>query len=209
MKDELRDALRGTDAEVTRSGTLLTFADDSLEERWDALGSTKARNIFNLLQSETLPPPDIASELDLSSQTVHYHLGRLVDADLVSVVGQGYSEKGKEMDIYAANHDPLVVASTSGSGNDIWQNLTDYITAGMAFTLLSVLIGFTVDFFWPPGSSESTGIQPVLFPGNVPSPDGLEPLGDAGLSILPLLVFFAGGVVALLLLWAVREYSST
>lgn len=207
MKDGLRDALRGTDADVTRSGTLLTFADDSLEEQWDALGSTKARRIFNLLQSETLPPPDIASELDLSSQTVHYHLGRLVDADLVSVVGQGYSEKGKEMDIYAADHDPLVVASTSGSGTDIRQNLTEYITAGMAFTLLSILIGFTVDFFWVPGSSESTGLEPASV--DLPGPDVLESAGVAGLSILPLLVFIAGGVTALLLLWVVREYSST
>jgi DNA-binding transcriptional ArsR family regulator len=202
MKEELRDALRGTDADVTRSGTLLTFADDSLEERWDALGSTKARRIFNLLQSETLPPPDIANELDLSSQTVHYHLGRLVDADLVSVVGHGYSEKGKEMDIYAADHDPLVVASTSGSGTDIRQNLAEYITAGMAFTLLSVLIGFAVNFFWTSDSSDSTGVEPA-FVGE------LRSAGDAGLSILPLVVFIAGGLTALLLLWVVREYSSS
>jgi hypothetical protein len=72
----------------------------------------------------------------------------------------------------------------------------------MAFTLFSVLIGFTVDFFWVPESSESTGVEPALV-------GELGPAGDAGLSILPLLVFIAGGVTALLLLWGVREYASS
>ncbi|NIU66678.1 MAG: ArsR family transcriptional regulator, partial [Actinobacteria bacterium] len=44
-------------------------------------------------------------------QNAQYHLGRLEDAGAVEVVDTVYSEKGREMKVYAPADEPLVVVA--------------------------------------------------------------------------------------------------
>ncbi|MDZ5811631.1 winged helix-turn-helix transcriptional regulator, partial [Halorubrum sp. AD140] len=52
---------------------------------------------------------EIAKSVDQSVQNVSYHLERLCDADLIAPIETWYSEKGREMTVYALAIEQLVV----------------------------------------------------------------------------------------------------
>ena len=93
----------GTDPRVI--GVDSEEADDLL----GALQSETARDILAALYEDPATPSALASDLDTSIQNVRYHLERLTEADLVEVADTIYSEKGREMDVYAPAAKPLVV----------------------------------------------------------------------------------------------------
>lgn len=73
------------------------------------LSSETARTIFRMLNERALSASEIADEIDISVQNASYHLGNLRDADLVEVIDTCYSEKGREMEIYAVTRDPKLL----------------------------------------------------------------------------------------------------
>jgi len=83
--------------------------DDEADDLIAALGSETARAILSTLHDRPATKSELADEVDTSLQNVQYHLSRLDDADLVDVVDTAYSEKGREMDVYAAADEPLVL----------------------------------------------------------------------------------------------------
>ena len=85
--------------------------DDEADDLIAALGSETARAILSTLHDRPATKSELAEEVDTSLQNVQYHLSRLDEADLVDVVDTAYSEKGREMDVYAAADEPLVLFS--------------------------------------------------------------------------------------------------
>ncbi|KKF39484.1 ArsR family transcriptional regulator [Halorubrum saccharovorum] len=83
--------------------------DDDADELIAALGSETAREILTRLHDEPATKSELADAVDTSLQNVQYHLSKLDGADLVDVVDTTYSEKGREMDVYAAADEPLVL----------------------------------------------------------------------------------------------------
>ncbi|GAA0718061.1 DNA-binding transcriptional ArsR family regulator [Halorubrum trapanicum] len=83
--------------------------DDEADDLIAALGSETARAILSTLHDRPATKSELAKEVDTSLQNVQYHLSRLDEADLVDVVDTAYSEKGREMDVYAAADEPLVL----------------------------------------------------------------------------------------------------
>lgn len=75
------------------------------------LSSGTARSLLHRLHEEPSTATDLADAAGTSLQNVQYHLDRLVEADLVSVVGMAYSPKGREMKVYGPTRDPLVVVA--------------------------------------------------------------------------------------------------
>jgi DNA-binding transcriptional ArsR family regulator len=84
---------------------------EDADELLAALSSATARRIVAALHDEPAPPSKVAEEVDSSLQNVQYHLGRLEDAGVVEVAGTAYSEKGREMDVYAPADQPLVIVA--------------------------------------------------------------------------------------------------
>jgi DNA-binding transcriptional ArsR family regulator len=84
---------------------------EDADELLAALSSDTARRIVAELHENPAPPSKIADRVDSSLQNVQYHLGRLDDAGVVEVVGTAYSEKGREMDVYAPADQPLVIVA--------------------------------------------------------------------------------------------------
>lgn len=80
-------------------------ADDVLA----ALSSGTARELLNELHEEPAAPSMLADTVDTSVQNVKYHLDKLENAGAIEVVDTAYSEKGREMDVYAAADQPLVI----------------------------------------------------------------------------------------------------
>ncbi|WP_276260244.1 ArsR/SmtB family transcription factor [Haloglomus litoreum] len=82
---------------------------DEADALMRALSSDTAREMLSALHEEPLPPSQLADEVDTTLQNAQYHLERLSDAGAIDVVGTAYSEKGREMDVYAPADKPLVI----------------------------------------------------------------------------------------------------
>lgn len=88
---------------------VLGVNEDETADVFEALSSDTARRILTAVYDEPAPPSELAERLDFSLQNVSYHLDNLEDADVVQVADTRYSEKGKEMSVYAPADDPVVV----------------------------------------------------------------------------------------------------
>lgn len=101
----------GTDATVDRSDDpeVLCIDDEATRDVFTTLSSETAYAVFRMLNEEPATPATVAERLDLSIQNAHYHLGNLEDAGLIEVADTCYSEKGREMEIYAVTSQPKVL----------------------------------------------------------------------------------------------------
>jgi DNA-binding transcriptional ArsR family regulator len=101
----------GSETTVERDGppALVDIDDDRAEEALAALQSETARSVFRTLNDDPTTPAALADDLDLSVQSVTYHLDNLREANLVEVHDTVYSEKGREMDVYGATTEPLLL----------------------------------------------------------------------------------------------------
>lgn len=83
--------------------------DDETEQLIGCLACDTARDILSRLHDAPATAAELADEVETSIQNARHHLGNLADADLVRVAGTRYSEKGREMKVYAPTDGPLVV----------------------------------------------------------------------------------------------------
>lgn len=97
---------------VERSGSdsrVVSLGDDGSDAVFSVLSSTVARRVLAELYRSPATQSELADRVDTSIQNVSYHLDNLVDAGLVDVVDEWYSEKGRRMDVYAPEGSPLVL----------------------------------------------------------------------------------------------------
>ena len=69
---------------------------------------------------------EVADRIDSTVQNVSYHVKRLEGAGLVSPVDTWYSTKGREMDVFGATSQPLVLftdGSDSGSERPVAEEI--------------------------------------------------------------------------------------
>lgn len=88
--------------------TRVVVAREEQTDTLQALSSETAREILASL-GEPGTASDVADAVDRSVQNVSYHLDRLCEAGLVTPTGTWYSEKGREMTVYALATERLVV----------------------------------------------------------------------------------------------------
>ncbi|SHH13249.1 ArsR/SmtB family transcription factor [Halobaculum gomorrense] len=84
---------------------------DDADDVLAALSSDTARAILSALHDSPGPASDVADRVDSSLQNTQYHLKRLREAGVVEVVDTVYSQKGREMDVYAPADGPLVLVA--------------------------------------------------------------------------------------------------
>ena len=92
-----------------RESQVVSLADAGSDDVFSVLSSTVARNLLSELYRRPATQSELADSLGTSIQNVSYHLDNLADAGLVDVVDQWYSEKGREMDVYAPDGGSLVL----------------------------------------------------------------------------------------------------
>ncbi len=107
-----------SDPEIDRSGdpSVLYVDNDQTQELVSTLSSDTTMAVFRRLNEDPLTASEVAAELDLSIQNASYHLDKLQEADLIEVIDTCYSEKGREMNVYAVASEPLVLVL--GTRND-------------------------------------------------------------------------------------------
>jgi len=82
---------------------------DETTDVLQVLSSESAQKILSILKSEPRTASEIAKSVDQSVQNVSYHLDRLCEAELITPTETWYSEKGREMTVYALTTEQLVV----------------------------------------------------------------------------------------------------
>jgi DNA-binding transcriptional ArsR family regulator len=142
---------------------------EDADELLAALSSATARRIVAALHDEPAPPSKVAEEVDSSLQNVQYHLGRLEDAGVVEVAGTAYSEKGREMDVYAPADQPLVIVAAE-----------EEETTGLKAALSRLLGGVAALLVGSAAVQEvfGDGLLPSVGMGSAPASGGGG--GDAG-----------------------------
>lgn len=174
------------------SPRILDLISEDADLVFDALSSTTARRILSVLHEEPAPPTELADQLDLSLQNVHYHLRNLQDACLIEQVDTGYSEKDVEMSIYAPTAEPVVLSGSDPEERSRLRDLLEQLVGVVALFGLVSLIAHAVV------TDEIPLVDPLSPPRPEPTPVP-GPFEPAPL-VPPGAVFFIGGLVMLMLL---------
>jgi DNA-binding transcriptional ArsR family regulator len=169
-----------------------------------ALSSRTARRILAALHEEPASASEVAAQVDSSLQNVQYHLGRMEDAGLVEVFETVYSEKGREMKVYAPSDKPLVVvAARESETSGLRDALTRLLGAVGVLGLVSLLVQFLLDESGPAGGAATSA----------DSAEGARIAAEtttaaAATGLPPGLLFFLGGLVVILGTFVVWWYRS-
>jgi DNA-binding transcriptional ArsR family regulator len=209
------------DAEPRVIGVDSEDADDVLS----ALSAETARKLLTELNREPAPPGELANRVDTSLQNAQYHLKKLKKAGAVEIVDTAYSEKGREMDVYAPANQPLVIcAGDERETTGLRAALANFLGGLAVVALASLFVQqvFGASPFGEPavrsGSADTAGQDPSFYVENGTIVDGgvTESAVDAAVQgstaaatggLSPGLAFFAGGafvLVALVAIWYVR-----
>lgn len=163
---------------------VLGIDEDETVNVFEALSSDTARRILTAIYDDPAPPSELADRLDISLQNVSYHLDNLEDAGVVQVADTRYSQKGKEMNVYAPADDPVVVfVGTEERKTGFLDLLKRLVGATGLLFLGSVLLYIYQGFGVGAGGGEEPLLQVLL---SIP---GLEFL-FGGLFILALVVLW-------------------
>jgi DNA-binding transcriptional ArsR family regulator len=114
---------------------------DDVDDLLAAISSETARNALAALHEEPGPPSEVADRIDTSIQNAQYHLDRLETAGLIESAGTAYSEKGREMTVYAPSDQALVVvAGPDEEATGLQSALTQLLGGLGAVALGSVVV---------------------------------------------------------------------
>lgn len=157
--------------------------DENADDVIGALSSETARSIVTTLQSQPHTASELAEAVETTVQNVRHHLEKLQSAGLVEVAGTRYSVKGREMTVYAASDDRVVVAVGSESDEQSFlDSLRGLLGAVGLLAAVSVVVQWAV-----------TAPTPVT---RVP-----DSVGTTTTTVVPPgVVFFVGGLALLTLL---------
>ena len=221
---------------------------DEVDDLLAAIASETARNALAALHDDPGAPSEVADRVDTSIQNAQYHLDRLETAGLIEAAGTAYSEKGREMTVYAPSDQALVVvAGSDEEATGLQSALTQLLGGVGAVALGSVVVDRLARTGAAPAptaeradadggggaATNATGTvdpaatptaEPTATPTPEPQPDptadlagttakttsaaggGSDPLSAAAAvsGLPPGVLFFLGGVLALLFVTAVR-----
>jgi DNA-binding transcriptional ArsR family regulator len=113
---------------------------EDAEDVLAALSSDTARELLSVLHEEPAPPSRLADEVDTSLQNAQYHLEKLEGAGAVEVVDTAYSEKGREMDVYAPADQPLVIFAGDGGESTLRSALSRLLGAVGVLAVASLAV---------------------------------------------------------------------
>jgi DNA-binding transcriptional ArsR family regulator len=198
---------RGDDAsELESDPRVIGLDSEEADTALSALSSTTARRILGLLHDRPDTPASVADRADTTLQNAQYHLGRMRDAGLVEVVDTVYSEKGREMKVYAPADRPLVVFAGPDEESEGLRAALSRLLGVVALLALGSLVvqvalrGLPALPFGAQTGGADGGAAVTAQDAAVESAAAAE----TALGLPPGLLFFLGGLTVLLVVVAVR-----
>jgi len=158
---------------------ILPLNDKNSKEISQIISNDTARNILEAIASEPLSASELAEKLGIPLTTVQYNLERLNDAGLVKVERTKYSEKMKEVKIYAPQRKFVVIVPEKTNRKDVIAALKRYLTVIFFAVVGSGIIEFLTMKIKSPAWVEATRSiaergdavpAPIPAPEIVPSP---------------------------------------
>ncbi|SFR68489.1 ArsR/SmtB family transcription factor [Halogeometricum limi] len=189
--------------EVDASPRVIGLDDDEADDLLSALSSSTARRLLAVLHEEPANAAALADSIDTSLQNVQYHLGRLEGAGAVEVVDTVYSEKGREMKVYAPSDKPLVVVAADKEETTGLMTALRRLLAGVAVVAFaSLLVQWAIVGlpFVAQTGSEAGGADAATVEAARAADEAATAVG-----LPPGLVFFLGGL-SVLLVWSAVWY---
>src|SRR3989344_4723158 len=104
----------------------------------ETITSETSRKILNHLAEKEETEANIAKLLDLPISTVHYHLQKLQEANLISAKEFHYSQKGREVLHYKLANKYIIIAPKATSG--LKERLKGILPAALAALGISTVI---------------------------------------------------------------------
>ncbi len=173
-------------------------ADDLL----DVMSSETARQLLSSMHDSPATPSELADRVDTSIQNVQYHLENLEDAGVIEVADNVYSEKGREMSVYAPADEPLVVVAGDDEAGGIRAALARLLAGvglvGVIGAIINAVAGYGLLGTDPPtvetgAEGGTTGIGAMDAATQTPG------VGDHVIDLAaPGTLFFIGGLAVLL-----------
>jgi DNA-binding transcriptional ArsR family regulator len=215
-----------TSAAEDASPRVVGVDSDDADDLIAALSSGTARELLAALHDDPANPAKLADGVDTTIQNAQYHLEKLEDAGLIEVVDTVYSEKGREMNVYAPSDRPLVVVAgreedTSGLRTAISRLLGSVAALAVGSAVVQQLFGGGL-LSLGAGSADpgaSGGVTATSTPAPTPDASGTptavelvektatelpRTAAESGAAVEPGLLFFAGGAAVLAAGFALR-----
>ncbi|ADQ67245.1 transcriptional regulator, arsr family protein [Halogeometricum borinquense DSM 11551] len=187
--------------DVDASPRVIGLDDDDADDLLSALSSGTARRILADLHEDPANAAALADTVDTSLQNVQYHLGRLEEAGAVEVVDTVYSEKGREMKVYAPSDQPLVVVAADREGTTgLMSALRRLLAAVGVVGVASFLVQWATVGLPFGGQTGSAGGDVSMMETARASDTAATAAG-----LPPGLLFFLGGI-SVILVWSLVWY---
>lgn len=185
---------------------------DDADDLLAALSSTTARELFAALHNSPSTASELSDRVGTSLQNTQYHLEKLSEAGLITVVDTAYSEKGREMDVYAPTDKPLVFYAGADDQQGTVRTALSRLLGGVgvlaAVSLVVDRLVSTQISAEGGGGFLTDGEQQPLRSMDGSAGDGSTvqfdaPLVEGATGLPPGLLFFAGGALVLCCTFAV------
>ena len=179
---------------------VLQPGDERAQKIGKAIASQAANDILHALQERPKTAGDLASTLAMPMGTVKYHIENLLDAGLLEIRETRYSVKGREIKVYGLKDQLLIVAPRV---QNIRSLLLKYATLFGIVILASVAAYAMLPILSAPpgmGGEDFAKFQGERSVGIMaePAPSAVAPVQGLGLD--PVLAFFLGGCLVIILL---------
>jgi DNA-binding transcriptional ArsR family regulator len=116
---------------------VLEPGDERAKKIGKAMSSPTSGEIISLLQSGDMTLSDITDKLGIPMTTAKYHVGNLLDSGMIEVRRIKYSEKGREVKVYGASGQVVIV---SAGNKDLRSLLLKYASVFGLLILASLFV---------------------------------------------------------------------
>jgi DNA-binding transcriptional ArsR family regulator len=192
---------------MTDDVIVLQPGDERAQKIGKAIASQTANDILHMLSQGQKTASDLTELLNIPMGTLKYHIDNLLEAGLVEIAETRYSVKGREVKVYRLKDQLVIVAPKMTNIRSILLKYASLfaivIVASMAMLAILPLFQASPDMISAPAFSEDRGGGNAgILAEKAPL---AEPVPDAR-AVAPVLAFFMGGCMVILLLFLYEAY---
>lgn len=198
--------LQSSDPAPASEPRVIALEGSEVDDVFETLSSNTRRIILKRLYEAPATPSELAEATDTSLQNVHYHIDKLSEVDLIEAIDTRYSQKGKEMRVFAPSNDPLIFVESEETRSRVESSLDRIVGILSLLAIGSLLVQAIAGWLERPESmtvkTESLD-QAMTASAAKSGPDMLAQVQNALLE--PGALVFMGGLIVLLGFVVVRR----
>lgn len=191
---------------MTEEVIVLEPGDERAQKIGKAIASPTANEILHILAGGPKTASDLTELLNIPMGTLKYHIENLLEAGLIEITETRYSVKGREVKVYALRDQLLIVAPKVTSIRSILLKYASLfvivIVASMAMLAILPLIQYVPPVAGPSAFQSDGGGGAGMLAEKAPADTGRSLPSSAA----PVLAFFMGGCLVLLILLLYEAY---